>query len=135
MSTLAWQAGAASGSFLTGTIIQGLLTVNDPNYTPTNWQGTLLVFAMVLLLFIANIWGAEILPYIITGVLGVHIIGWLVIIITLWVLGPKQSASVVFSQFSNGGGWSTIGLSLMVGQITAIFATTCKQPQYHIRMI
>ena len=82
---------------------------------------------MVLLLFVANIWCAEVLPYIITGVLGLHIVGWLVIIIILWALGPRHSASVVFTQFSNAGGWSTVGLSLMVGQITAIFATTCKQ--------
>src|ERR1700735_2260033 len=59
MSTLSWQAGTASGSFLTGTIIQALITVNNPDYSPENWQGTLLVFAMVLVLFVANIWGAK----------------------------------------------------------------------------
>lgn len=82
---------------------------------------------MVLVLFIANIWGAEILPYVSNGLLAVHILGWLAIIITLWALAPRQSASVVFTQFTDAGGWSTIGLSLMVGQITAIFASTCKE--------
>ena len=126
VSTLSWQAGSAAGSFLTGTIIQGLLTVNDLNYSPENWQGTLFVFAMVLVLFVTNIWGAKALPLVQTALLGVHIIGWLVIIITLWALAPRQPASVVFTDFTNAGGGATIGLSLMVGQITAIFGSTCK---------
>ncbi|KAI4254353.1 MAG: hypothetical protein LQ352_003141 [Teloschistes flavicans] len=132
VSTLSWQAGAASGSFLTGTIIQGLLTVNDPNYSPTNWQGTLFVFAMVLVLFVFNIWGAKALPVVQNALLGIHIIGWLVIIVVLWALAPKQSASGVFTQFTNGGGWSTMGLSLMVGQISAIFGSTCSDATAHM---
>src|SRR5882757_4422207 len=72
MSTLSWQAGTASGSFLTGTIIQGLITVNNPNYAAENWQGTLLVFAMVLVIFIANIWGAKSLPMLQNILLVVH---------------------------------------------------------------
>ena len=134
VSTLSWQAGAASGSFLTGTIIQGLMTVNNPDYSPTNWQGTLFVFAMVLVLFVFNIWGAKALPLVQNALLGVHIIGWLVIIVTLWALAPKESTSVVFTQFSNRGGWSSIGLSLMVGQISAIFGSTCKLPYLHKSM-
>ena len=102
------------------------MTVNDPSYTPENWQGTLFVFAMVLVLFVFNIWGAKALPLVQNALLGVHIIGWIVIITTLWALAPRQSASTVFTQFTNEGGWSTIGLSLMVGQISAIFGSTCK---------
>ncbi|KAI4246429.1 MAG: hypothetical protein L6R42_009911 [Xanthoria sp. 1 TBL-2021] len=59
--------------------------------------------------------------------LGVRIIGWLVIVVTLWALAPRQSASVVFTQFTNEGGWSTMGLSLMVGQISAIFGSTLRE--------
>ena len=125
MSTLSWQAGSASGSFLTGTIIQGLITVNDPNYNPTNWQGTLLVFAMVLIIYIANIWGAKSLPMIQNLLLVVHIFGFLVIVIVLWVLAPRQSAKNVFTQFTNGGGWSSMGVSLMIGQISAIYGSIC----------
>ncbi|CAG8302777.1 unnamed protein product [Penicillium nalgiovense] len=48
MSVLELQSGTASGSFLTGTIIQGLISVRNPDYDPKGWQGTLLVFLMVL---------------------------------------------------------------------------------------
>lgn len=122
MSTLSWQAGNASGSFLTGTIIQALLIVNYPDYNPENWQGTLFVFAMVLIVYIVNIWGAQLWPKIQNGLMVMHVIAFLVVIIVLWVLAPHQPASNVFTGFTNEGGWSSMGLSLMVGQITAIYA-------------
>jgi choline transport protein len=125
MSTLSWQAGIASGSFLTGTIIQALITVNNPSYSPENWQGTLLVFSMVLVLFIANIWGAKSLPMLQNILLVVHCFGFFAVIIVLWVLAPRNSAKKVFTEFTNEGGWSTMGLSLMVGQISAIYGSIC----------
>ncbi len=128
MSTLSWQAGNASGSFLTGTIVQALLVVNYPNYTPEAWQGTLFVFAMVLVLFLVNIWGAPLWAVIQNGLMVLHILFFLVVIIVLWVMAPHQSPKAVFTGFSNEGGWSSMGLSLMVGQITAIYSLLGKCP-------
>jgi amino acid transporter len=122
MSTLSWQAGNASGSFLTGTIIQALLTVNYPDYEPQAYQGTLLVFAMTLVLYAVNIYGAQIWPKIQNGLLVIHILVYFVVIIVLWTCAPHQSPKAVFTGFTNSGGWSSMGLSLMVGQITAIFS-------------
>jgi amino acid transporter len=126
MSTLSWQAGNASGSFLTGTIVQALLVVNYPDYEPKNWQGTLFVFAMVLVLLIFNIWGAHLWPLIQNVLMVFHIVSFLAVIIVLWVMAPHQSAKVVFTEFTNEGGWSSIGLSVMVGQITAIYSLLGK---------
>ncbi len=126
MSTLSWQSGNASGSFLTGTIVQALLVVNYPDYTPQPWQGTLFVFAMVLILFLVNIWGAPLWALIQNGLMVLHILFFLVVIIVLWVMAPHQSAKAVFTGFSNEGGWSSMGLSLMVGQITAIYSLLGK---------
>lgn len=122
MSTLSWQAGNASGSFLTGTIIQALLVVNYESYDPKPYQGTLIVFAMVAILFLANIWGSSWWPKIQNGLMVLHVLGFLVTIIILWVCAPHQSAKAVFTGFTNDGGWSSMGLSIMVGQITAIYA-------------
>jgi len=57
MSAMSWQAGAASGPFLVGTMIQSLVYVNRESYEATNWQGTLMVgwiYAAVILFMIAN---------------------------------------------------------------------------------
>jgi len=132
MSTLSWQAGNASGSFLTGTIVQALLTVNYPDYDPEPYQGTLLVFAMALVLYVINIWGAQIWPKIQNGLMVLHTLGFFVVIIVLWVCAPHQSAKAVFTGFSNEGGWSSMGLSLMVGQITAIFSLLGSDATAHM---
>jgi choline transport protein len=50
----------------------------------------------------------------------------------LWVLAPRNPASVVFTTFTNGGGWSSMGLSLMVGQITALYACICSDAAAHM---
>ncbi|KAF2204121.1 amino acid transporter [Delitschia confertaspora ATCC 74209] len=132
MSTLSWQAGNASGSFLTGTMVQALLVVNYPDYVWENWHGTLLVFAMVLLLYIVNVWGAQVWPRIQNGLLILHVLGFLAVIICLWVLAPHQSAKSVFTEFTNAGGWPTMGLSLMVGQITAIYSLLGSDATAHM---
>lgn len=126
MSMLSWQAGNASGSFLTGTIVQALLIVNYPDYDEKPYHGTLLVFAMAFILYVVNIWGAAVWPKLQNGLMVLHILGFFVVIIVLWVCAPHQPAKVVFTEFRNGGGWSSMGLSLMVGQITGIFSLIGK---------
>lgn len=55
------------------------------------------------------------LPLVEGIVLIVHIFGFFAVLITLWVLGPRGSAHDVFTQFNNFGGWSSDGLSALVG--------------------
>lgn len=127
MSVLAWQAGAASGSFLTGTIIQGLISVRNPDYEPQNWQGTLFVFAMVLVIYIANVYASDLMPILSNLLMILHVLSWAVVLIVLWALAPHQSAKAVFvSGWQNGGGWSTMGLSVMIGQISAIYGSLSR---------
>jgi choline transport protein len=126
MSTLSWQAGTASGPFLVGTLIQSSAVVMYPDYSPTNWQGTLMVIAVTILVWVLNIWGAKVMPVFQNIMLVVHIFGFLAIIVVLWVLSPRATAEVTFTQFTNSGGWSTTGLALMVGQLSAIYACICK---------
>jgi choline transport protein len=126
MSTLSWQAGTASGPFLVGTLIQASVIVMYPEYEPTNWHGTLMVIAVTFLVWVLNIWGSKGMPIFQNIMLVVHVFGFLAIIIVFWVLSPRATAEVTFTQFRNGGNWSSNGLALMVGQISAIYACICK---------
>ncbi|KAE8352704.1 amino acid permease-domain-containing protein [Aspergillus coremiiformis] len=132
MSVLAWQAGAASGSFLTGTIIQGLITIRDPDYESQNWQGTLFVFAMILIIYFFNVYAASWMPRIQNLLLALHVICFVVVITVLWAMAPRQSTSAVFLEFSNTGGWSSMGLALMVGQISAVYAGLSSDATAHM---
>ena len=125
MSTLSWQAGTASGPFLVGTLIQACAIVMYPNYAPTNWQGTLMVIAVTIVVWFLNIWGSRAMPLIQNLMLVIHVFGFLAIIIVLWVLAPRNTAKATFTQFTNDGGWNSMGLSLMIGQVSAIYGCIC----------
>lgn len=134
MSTLSWQAGNASGSYLTGTIIQALLYENT-SYGPTDfgyqWQGTLFIFAMVLVLYSFNVYGAHLWPRIQNALMVVHVLAFLVVVIVLWVMAPRRTAKSVFTEFTNAGGWSSMGVSLMVGQITGVYSLVGSDASAH----
>ncbi|KAK3670939.1 hypothetical protein LTR78_009217 [Recurvomyces mirabilis] len=132
MSTLSWQAGTASGPFLVGTLIQSMIYVNDETYVGTNWQGMMFVWAITLVVYFCNVYGGRAMPVFQNLMLILHVFGFLTIIVCLWVLAPRNPAHVVFTQFSNGGGWSSMGVSLMIGQITAIYACICSDAAAHM---
>lgn len=42
-------------------------------------------------------------------------------IVPIWVNAPKASAKQVFASFENRGGWSTLGLGVLAGQLSGIY--------------
>ena len=118
---MGWQTCIASGSFLAAMQIQGLLILNVETYISQQWHGTLLVVAVSCFSFIFNTIAAKQLPMVEGLVLILHVFGFFAILVPLWVLAPPNSASVVFTQFSNNGGWSNIGLSCLVGMLSPVF--------------
>jgi choline transport protein len=81
-----------------------------------------MVLAITLIVYFLTVWGAEAMPLFQNLMLILHVFGFIIIVIVLWVLSPRNTADVVFTQFINGGGWSTMGLSLMIGQISALYS-------------
>ena len=122
-----WQAAVASGGFLTGTLIQGLIALTVPSYNPKSWHGTLLFWAVIFFAVFINTIVSSLLPKFEGLILILHIIGFFAILIPLVYLGPHGSADEVFTTFLNGGGWPTQGLSFFVGLIGNVFAFVGKQ--------
>ena len=68
-----------------------------PDYAPTNWQGTLMVIAVTIVVWFLNIWGSRAMPLIQNIMLAIHVFGFLAIIIVLWALAPRNTAKVTFT--------------------------------------
>jgi amino acid transporter len=138
MAVLSWQSASAAGGFVSGTVIQGLAYINDPTTTQsaftTQWQGTLLAIANVIIVAVSNIWGAKLLPYAQNFLMLLHVVGFISVIAVLWASGRHVSASEVFGSegFLNLGGWSSMGLSLMVGQVSAFYALISSDAAAHL---
>jgi choline transport protein len=116
---------------LAGQEIHGLVILNHENYNPLTWRLTLIVFAVVFLAAFFNTFLARRLPFIEGIVLILHICGFFAIIIPLWVLAPRATAHEVFTTFQNAG-WSSSGLSTIVGIITPTVALIGSDAACHM---
>ncbi|KAH8809152.1 amino acid/polyamine transporter I [Xylogone sp. PMI_703] len=116
---IGWQTYLAGVCFMVGTIIQGLIALNDESYHWHNWHGTLLTMAVIVFSIAFNTVLATRLPFIEGSVLVLHLAGFLAIIIPLWIMGPRAQAHILL-EFTNNGGWSSKGLSAMIGLVTPI---------------
>jgi choline transport protein len=132
LCVLGWQTGIASIAFLAGGQIQGLIILNNPDYAPERWHGTLLIIAVASFSIIFNTLLARKLPLVEGIVLVLHIFGFFAVFITMWVLGPRTPASEVFSGFQDNAGWGSIGLSVLVGQLAPIFALLGSDAATHM---
>ncbi|KAL8868546.1 MAG: hypothetical protein Q9174_004919, partial [Haloplaca sp. 1 TL-2023] len=138
-----WMAILAGSGYVCGTQIQALIQLNNPDYMPEQWQGTLLFWACVLIAVLVNTVLGKTLPMIETFMLVIHVLGFFAILIPLvyvcisslhlWLccqidlsemqMAPKKaSAHDVFTQFQNAGGYPSDGLSFLVGLIGTVFA-------------
>ena len=138
LSVLGWQAAFASICFLCGTLIQGLLVFNysgDSGYVYDyhRWHGTLLTIAIAAVGTLINTYGAKFLPSLETLILGLHLGGFVAVLVTMWAMSPGAAPSeVVWKEFTNFGGWSSMGLACLVGQLTPIFSWTGPDAATHM---
>lgn len=121
LCVLGWQGGCASSSFMAGTMIQGLIALNRPGtYVPEAWHGTLLTIAVAAFAVFFNTFLARHLPIIESGLLAIHFLAFIGILATLWAMSPHISGATVFTQFNDGGGWNSLGVSTLAGITSGI---------------
>jgi choline transport protein len=116
LTSLAWIATVATETLFAGTMLQGLIILDYPDYAPTLWQGTLLTWMVALVSVFINAVIPGMLPRIEIGTIVFHVAGFIAIIAVLWhFTSPLNSAEFVFRTSLNEGGWPTQGLSYCVG--------------------
>lgn len=91
-----------------------------PDYTPQQWQTMLFFWAILGFAVFINTVASKTLAYFEDLTLVLHILGFLGILIPLVCLSPHNDASF-FTTFVNEGGWSSRGLSFMVGLSASVF--------------
>ena len=125
-STIAWQSTAAGATFLAGSFIPSLASLFHPNYAPTPWQNNLCVFALLLIILAINAISTRPLIYIQVVAMIVLFLGWLPVAGCLGGLAPHPKPfNAIVTTFSSQG-FGNIGLAVLVGQISNVYALTCK---------
>ena len=116
----------ASGAFVVGELIQGLLIFNVSGYEPLNWHATMLYWMVLLVAMIVNILGIRVFPHIESAAFIFHICFFFVLLVPLVYLTPQSSAQLVFADFENAGGWESNGLSWCLGLLTSAWSFVGK---------
>lgn len=115
LTSMAWIATVATECIFAGTMIQGLIILDNPDYDGKQWQGTLLAWLVIVVAVFVNGVIPGMLPKFEIFIIVFHIAGFIAIVATLWHFAPHSSAEFVFTTAFNEGGWSTQGLSYCVG--------------------
>lgn len=106
--------------------------MNNPNYVPERWHGTLLIIAVATFAIVFNTLLARKLPLVEGIILVLHIFGFFAVFVTMWVLAPRSPAKEVFSSFQDNAGWGNIGLSVLLGQLAPIFSLLGSDAATHM---
>nr|POE49097.1 choline transport protein [Quercus suber] len=132
LCVLGWQVNIASGSYLVALQLQGIIILNDANYSPQPWHATLMIIAVAIIAICFNTFFAKKLPLIEGLILIIHIFGFFGILIPLWALSPRAPAREVFTEFVNVNGWPTQGLACLVGIIGPMYSLLGPDSAVHI---
>lgn len=127
ITVFAWISTVAIAPFLVATQIQGLLILNDDEYVPERWHLTLLMFAIMLVPLVVNIFARRLLaPVEILG--GIfHIIFVPAILVPLVLLAPRNPSSFVWDGFISGiSGWKNDGVIWSLGLLSVTFPLGSK---------
>ncbi|KAL1590593.1 hypothetical protein WHR41_00641 [Cladosporium halotolerans] len=132
MSTLGWLASTAGSTQVLATQVVSIVQILNPEYQSTGWQITLLMWAFNIVTILFNTWGSGFLPALEIGSLIMHALGYLVVIIPILVLAPKNSAHEVFVEWDNTSGYSSMGTAFILSQITILYCCLGSDSVAHI---
>jgi len=118
---MGWLTSVSAGGFVMATTFEALVDVQHPGFLFTRWQATLITILFLLIAVWFNTQGHDLLPKIDTVSLYLHMGGFILTLLPLAFLAPKNSISDVMSKFTESGGWNSIGLSSLVGQVAILF--------------
>ena len=106
--------------------------MNDATYIPKPWHSTLLAIGAVSIGCIFNTFFARKLPVVEAVMLVLHVVGFVAILVPLWVLAPKAPSSQVWSGLQNNAGWPSNGLAFMVGITSSVNALIGPDSAVHM---
>ncbi|CAG8231730.1 unnamed protein product [Penicillium nalgiovense] len=102
----AWISTLAGVANTTATMIQGLASVNYPEYEPKQWHITLIIVGMLIVQALMNMYTFWLIPWIemLAGIL--HICLLIVFLVVLAALAPRHTPEFVFLHTQSTSGWA-----------------------------
>jgi len=103
--------------------IQGIIALNEKNYSLPGWHAFLLTLAILLLSIAINVFLVRKLPLLEGIMVIIFFCSFGAVLIVLWVKAEKASAKEVFTVFSDDSGWGSKGLATLIGGLQGGFSS------------
>ncbi|KAF7929298.1 uncharacterized protein EAE98_005217 [Botrytis deweyae] len=131
MTFAGWQAVTASAAYLIGTLLQSVILMTKSDYVPKPWQSMLFLWAILAFAVVINTVASKTLAHFEGVILVLHILGFFAVLIPLVYLSPHGD-TFLFTTFVNEGGWSSQGLSFMIGLPASVFSLIGADSAVHM---
>ncbi|GAM91342.1 hypothetical protein ANO11243_093910 [Dothideomycetidae sp. 11243] len=132
MSVLVWQTALSSSNVVSGTLLESLITIYKPDYELKPWRSALMTLPSLVVLLLWSLFAHKYLPMLQNLTMVLHVMGAILIILTIWVAAPHVSPREVFLDFSNFGSYSSLFVALMLGQSTPQWALSSMDAAAHM---
>lgn len=115
---LGWVSLLCGVANIGAVMIQGLVISNNASYVPERWHVTLIIFAMLIVEGLINVYTFWLIPWIelLAGIL--HIVLFIIFVVVLVTLAPRHSPDFVFFSRAPTPGWSNSFISWNLGLLT-----------------
>ncbi|KAH1337206.1 hypothetical protein KXW98_001546 [Aspergillus fumigatus] len=121
VTVFSWSSLVCLAPFLIGNQILGLVSFNRESYHIERYQGTLLMWAVLIIPIIINIYARRVLAVIEVAAGIMHIVFLPVTIAVLVALAPRNPDEFVWNTFVSGiSGWSSPGVAWAVGLLGVV---------------
>lgn len=107
--------------------LQGTIVFSNSTYMPERWHTTLIMWLVVLVAWVQNVWGVRLLPTLELFAGGLHVLMFFVFCIIMLAMGRNASADFVFTGFINETGWDNNPVAWFIGLLPSIWCVTGKQ--------
>lgn len=121
LSSLCWQSFVASDCLYAAQLLFSLVSMQNPDFEVKNWYEALTAMLIVILVTAVNTWGVRKLAMLENIFVTLHVAGFVIVLVAVAVTGEKQTAREAFLEFYDGGGYPSVGLAVMVGQVAAMW--------------
>ena len=118
ITCFAWISTLAGVANTTAFMLQSLVAANHPDYEPQAWHVTLLIFALLIVGGLMNMYIWFLIPWLETLAGLLHIVLFVIFVVVLVTLAPRHSAEFVFTKSVSSSGWSNQFISFNMGLMT-----------------
>ncbi|KAH7254767.1 hypothetical protein FSOLCH5_011247 [Fusarium solani] len=112
-------------------LLESMIALNHPNYVAGGWHTSVLVIAMCLVHGFLNIYAFKLIPWIelVAGVL--HVCLFVIFVVVLVVMGPRNPSSFWMSR-NISSGWENTYVAWNLGMLTCVWSFTGFDSAIHM---